>query len=101
MSSGRIFHCSHRHKLAVGVEVERAGEIVRRRDALGGNKGTVGAAAHSDILRLDIQLLHSLENVLNAFSVVIVQRIGNVAVYVVMFSSMPAFGFLACTYSTE
>lgn len=64
------------------MEVERTGEIVRRRDALGGNKGTVGAAAHSDILRLDIQLLHSLENVLHAFSVVIVQRIGNVAINV-------------------
>ena len=60
----------------------RTGEVVRCRNAFSRDEGTIGTATHSDILRLNLQLLHSFENVLNAFFVILSQRISNVAIYV-------------------
>ncbi len=58
----------------------RAGEIIRRRNALGRNKGAIGTTAHCNILRRNAQLTHSLKNMVNANTVIFVQSVGNIAV---------------------
>ena len=60
----------------------RASEIVRSGNTLGGNKGAIGATAHSNVLGSDAQLAHSLKNMVHAGAVFGGDGVRNIAVNV-------------------
>ena len=64
----------------------RPGKIIGRGNPLSRDEGAVRTAAHGDILRLDSEGFHRLEEVIHAFSLVGGDGVADVAVVIVNFN---------------